>query len=88
MLPVPWGEHLRYACGYRAQGKCYVKTRGRRRREGRITERRHDRELDRRGQRWNRKYETKNRHTEQEGHKSDIVDCATLGRLQNTAYGR
>ena len=57
LLLVPWGEHLRYACGYRAQGKCYVKTRGRRRREGRITERRHERELDRRGQRWNRKYE-------------------------------
>ena len=34
-----------------------MKTRGRRRREGRITERRHERELDRRGQRWNRKYE-------------------------------
>ena len=28
LLPVPRGEHLRYACGYRDQGKCDVKTRG------------------------------------------------------------
>ena len=48
---------LRYACGYQNQGECYVKTRGRRRREGRITERKHERELDRRGHCWNRKYE-------------------------------
>ena len=34
-----------------------MKTRGQRHREGRITERRHERELDRRGQSWNRKYE-------------------------------
>ena len=47
LLPVPWGEHLRYVCGYQDQGKCYVKTCGRRHREGRITERRHEQDLDR-----------------------------------------
>ena len=34
-----------------------MKTQGQRCLEGRITERRHERELDRRGQCWNRKYE-------------------------------
>ena len=57
LLPIPWGKHLQYACGYRYQGKYEMKTRIRRRREGKITERRHKRELGRRGQRWNRMYE-------------------------------
>ena len=42
------GKHLRYAYGYRYQGKCDVKTRIQRRREGKKTERRHELGLDRR----------------------------------------
>ena len=79
MLPVLWGKHLRYACGYWDQGKCYVKTRRRRRREGRITERRHELGLDRRVQHWNRKYEKRTDKRNKKG--TNIIYCCNTMKI-------